>query len=273
MKTNRRNYNKPRQTLAVRHARQFVRAFDYESLSADVRSNVEDHTRAIHALGRRMAADAIELGKRLIQVRAALGPRLFTVWCAAELRTSQSQVSNIMSAASKFGQVDQKCLGQFDVSALYELSRERTSEAARKEALEVARSGEKVSQLVAVSISERHREAERERRPAAGRTRAAAAAASPPAIAAEPRARRTELSDLRSIVRRMIRRWPDASRSEIAEQALEAVREVLAELKLEHLLPDAPTSPQSRRLSSPAPAAVSGDLRRQVLGAGVPVMR
>lgn len=255
---------KPEPTLTVSNA--FVKAFDYGSLTDDVRGQVEEHARAIHDLQGGMVTAAVEIGRRLCEAREQLGPKLFTVWLAAEFKFSQSVASNWMNAYRRFGTVDVALLEHFDISALAELARDRVAPAAREEAIEMARSGQKVSQLVAVRLGEKHRE----ETPA--RSTRAATASSPrpsppsmPAIAgAEASARPRDLTDVKSAVRVALRRRPERFRQAVAAEVVDAVREVLAEFRLEHLL--------SRPASIPAPAAAARIPMRQVREAGVPVV-
>jgi hypothetical protein len=206
MKRNKANRERP--TGIMR--RTFVSGFDYTQLADDTRERVEQAAATIRQIHTRMATDAVDLGQVLLAVREDLGPRLFTVWCAAELQLSQGTCSNLMMIASKFAGLP--CLDKFEPSALYELGRARVEPAAVEEAVERATAGERISKIRALEIVERFEmAADKERTP------------SP---------RRDEVGRIKSTIRTALARWPETDREQLAGTLLKAILEVLAEFDL-----------------------------------------
>lgn len=217
-----------RQTRELRKAAAgIIKAFDYESLKPNVRRDVQARTALIQTARARMAGDAVEIGKHLRHVRAVLGSRLFGVWIAAEFFWSAPVASKLMRIAEVFGEADPKQLAQFDVSALYTLAQRKVPETVRAEARALAAAGGRLSQARAVDLVEQRLEQQLEK----------SRSGKPAALA--PRARSTELANFKSKLRVMLRRWNENERREIAVQAMDALREVLAEFELDDVLPTA----------------------------------
>lgn len=261
------NNHPGRQPLALN--KHFAKGFDYEALG-DGRHRVEAHAKEILKLRGRMAADAVEIGRRLLEVRAALGKRLWGTWLAAEFKWTQPVASRLMSIARKFGDVDAETLGNFDVSALYRLATVDTPPAAVEEAMSMAASGAKVSQSVAYTILERHEiegPASTPSAPRAGRQRGDMKAPIADGQAAPKSAKQAvELSSITCHFRAAIGRWEPERRQEAAERALAAIRGVLLEFGLEHLVDGAQTK-RGKPLDAVAACAA-----RRIREAGIPAL-
>lgn len=232
-----------RAPLALR--KHFVAGFDYDQVGDDRRGQVQQHEAAIVTLLSRCAADCILIGKHLLEARELLGPRLFTVWCSASFRFGQATCSNYMSMARRFGEADPAAIARCDIGALAELSRERVPDSARREALQLAAEGQRISQSVAYAISERHAQDDADREPVSPRPPAKLRGAGAPTSAdvagdEAPQAsaplsvkQKRDLTNLKSVLRQMLRRHSSADRPAAARRAIEALREVLDEFQLD----------------------------------------
>ncbi|HET6917809.1 MAG TPA: hypothetical protein VFH56_17110 [Acidimicrobiales bacterium] len=225
----------------------FVAGFDYAQLPDDKRQRIEQATARVRDLHTRMASDAVELGRVLTAVYQDLGPRLFTVWRAAEFHLSQGTCSNLMMIAERFGDLD--CLNRFQPSALYELGRARVPDQVKDEAIERARSGEEITKVRALELIERHEvAADREHTPVP---------------------RRDELGRLKSNLRVALARWPDGDRRGLAEKLIDAVRDVLSEFDLADLLEPPAIEPARTARDRSRPSA---SMSRAAAAAGVALL-
>ncbi|MBA3315286.1 MAG: DUF3102 domain-containing protein [Planctomycetaceae bacterium] len=127
-----------------------VVAFNYGSLSKTERRTAEAEAVRIKGLLEKTGATIVEIGRRLIAVREALGPSKFAAWLAAEFQWQQPMASNYMQAARRFGQAP--CLDKFQPHALYELSRSRVPDSVVDKAIEKAVAGELVTLRTAVDM-------------------------------------------------------------------------------------------------------------------------
>jgi hypothetical protein len=274
-------HGKDRPTRELQKVSLHVKGFDYESLAGETRERVLAHTSAINTLRQRLASDAVEIGKRLCQVRDELGPRLFGVYLAAEFHWTQSVASNLMAIARRFGEMPPEQLSNFDVSALYELARDRVPEEARSEALQLAASGQKVSQRVAYTITERHQAAAADRE-LQSRAKAPAARVSSSGNGWRPRSTsasvggdeetwarlspkvRREVTNFKSTARQLLRGSSGADREQMAALLAAGIRDVFEEFELdEHFLANsAAAQPAAPRLKAAA---------RAVRAAGIPI--
>jgi hypothetical protein len=128
----------------------------YTNLDVETRIVVQQRTSEIKTLMRRTAQDIIEIGQKLIEVKAQLGHGLFSAWLRIEFEWSRGTAENFMAVALRFQ--NQK-ISDFDVapSALYMLASPSTPESARKEALERAEQGGRITHSVAQQIVAAHR--------------------------------------------------------------------------------------------------------------------
>lgn len=132
-------------------------AFDYGALDADTRTIVRQRTNEIKGLMKRAAQDIIDIGQKLIEVKARLGHGHFGAWLAAEFEWSQDTANNFMAVARNFIEIPNG--SEFAPRALYLLARPSTPEPARIEALEIARSGQPITYNTAQEITGRHKAA------------------------------------------------------------------------------------------------------------------
>ena len=128
--------------------------FDYSTLNEKHRTTTQAHAMKIHDIIARTAEGIVEIGKRLMAVKKALGIRHFNEWITGEFRWSQATASNYMRCAKKFGALD--CVGQFQPSALTQFVRERVPAKAINEAVKLARSGELITKKKAIEIVRKH---------------------------------------------------------------------------------------------------------------------
>lgn len=85
---------------------------------------------------KRAASDIIEIGQKLVEVKAALGHGKFGDWLRAEFGWSDQTALNFMNVARRFGEIPNGL--EFAPRALYLLSSPSTPTEAREEALERA---------------------------------------------------------------------------------------------------------------------------------------
>lgn len=132
--------------------------FDYAVLDAETRIVVQQTTREIRDRVRRAATDVLEIGERLIDVRARIGDGLFAGWLTAEFDWSRAAAYRFISVAERFtGQASQ--IETFAPSALYLLAAPSTPDEARAEALARAENGERVGHKEAQQIVAAHKPA------------------------------------------------------------------------------------------------------------------
>ena len=77
--------------------------FNYDQLESKDRSAIREHSAAIRDLLKRTTSNIIEVGHRLLQVRAKIGSYYFQRWLKAEFHWSIATASNYMRAADRFG--------------------------------------------------------------------------------------------------------------------------------------------------------------------------
>lgn len=201
--------------------------FNYNALDGKARETARANAKEINALQRRTAEAAIETGRRLHEVHAAIGPTNFTAWLRAEFQWSQSISSKFMRIAAKFGDLD--CASKFDYGALYLLAREKTDERAVTAAIAAARAGEKISQKRAHDLCRQFDTSPPPRPTPAPR---AIPAASKPDIVA----------DVKSSVRHLCTQFAEAAGKLSAAEAAELSEELL-KLALELRMKATPAAP------------------------------
>jgi hypothetical protein len=134
-------------------------AFNYEALKGKQRTEVRAQAARIRELVKSTTAALIEIGRRLREVRTALGPSAFWEWVEAEFRWSRSVASNYMRVAERFGSL--KCADHFMPSALYALVRNGVDEKAVDECVRTAQAGETITKARAQEIIGRYPHAQR----------------------------------------------------------------------------------------------------------------
>lgn len=128
--------------------------FDYSSLDADTSQFVKQRTGEIHTLIKRTAQNIVDIGQKLIEVKARLAYGEFGAWLAAESELSQDTATNFMRVAEKFG--GNPKISDFAPSALYLFAAPSTPEPAIEEAFERAAAGETITHKTAVAIKRKH---------------------------------------------------------------------------------------------------------------------
>ena len=136
------------------HNRDNIAGFNYEALEGKARQATAKQAKAIHILLKESGQRIVEIGRRLMQVRDAIGGTNFREWIKAEFEWSQATAYNYMSAAKSFGDLD--CIEHFQPTALIALSRNAVPEAAVNEAIDLARAGKEVSSSRAAEILRKH---------------------------------------------------------------------------------------------------------------------
>jgi hypothetical protein len=134
--------------------------FDYATLDSETRIVVQQRTSEIKALMKRAASDIIEIGQKLIEVKARLGHGNVGGWLETEFDWSWDTAKRFMRVAETF-QNQQIADFQIAPSALYLLAAPSTPETARIEAIERATAGEPITYSKAREIVEQDQEARR----------------------------------------------------------------------------------------------------------------
>ncbi|MBR8836078.1 MAG: DUF3102 domain-containing protein [Stigonema ocellatum SAG 48.90 = DSM 106950] len=125
--------------------------FDYSQMDTESRAIIERHTNEIKGLMRRTTQAIIEIGEKLIDVKAQLGHGNFIIWLKAEFDWSIPTANRFMRVAENFKSVNLMHLN-IATSALYVLASPSTPEGAREEVLERAHSGQNITYTKAKAI-------------------------------------------------------------------------------------------------------------------------
>jgi len=128
--------------------------FNYAVLDEQNRKPTEEHAAAIRGLMKTTAEAIVDIGRRLQQVRHAIGANKFQAWIKAEFRIGQPVASNYMRAAAEFGDLD--CLDQFQPTAIFDLGRGNIPPKAVEQAISEARSGKTITRKRAHQIIAAH---------------------------------------------------------------------------------------------------------------------
>ncbi|MEP0872406.1 DUF3102 domain-containing protein [Trichocoleus desertorum AS-A10] len=134
---------------------EILQQFDYGSLDLEQRVVVQQRTSEIKDLINRNAQNTIEIGQKLIEIRARLGHGHWQQWLGAEFNWSQSTAESLMHVARAFDH--NRKISDFAPSALYLLAAPSTPESAREKAIALAESGERVTHAKAREIVNEHK--------------------------------------------------------------------------------------------------------------------
>lgn len=157
--------------------------FDYGQLDPESRIVIQQKTTEIKERMRRAAQDIVDIGQRLLEVKARLPHGQFGDWLATEFTWSEATAGRYMSVAKTMPQIPHGA--DFESKALYILASPATPAEARAEALERAAAGEKITNQAAAAIVAQHRPAPPvQRQPEARRSLPSPAAIPPPAPSA-----------------------------------------------------------------------------------------
>ena len=134
--------------------------FDYAELDTETRIVVQQRTSEIKALMKRAASEIIDIGQKLIEVKARLEDTLgyghFGKWLNAEFDWSADTAGRFMGVAKQFGSFPQ-IAESFAPSALYLLAAPSTPDEARAEAIARAEEGETITHATARGIVHDHK--------------------------------------------------------------------------------------------------------------------
>ncbi|QMS92201.1 site-specific DNA-methyltransferase [Nostoc edaphicum CCNP1411] len=122
-----------------------ITRFDYELLTPEQRTLVEQRTTEIREQLRRTAQDIWEIGQRLAEVRSKLKHGQFDTWLKAEFGWSRRTAYNFINVYETFA--NRANLAQIDIatSALYLLAAPSTSQKLREQYLEEAKTGKRIT--------------------------------------------------------------------------------------------------------------------------------
>jgi ParB family chromosome partitioning protein len=129
----------------------------YASLDVETRIVVQQRTSEIKTLMGRTAQDIIEIGQKLIEVKARLGHGLFGAWLHSEFEWSERTAQSFMTVAEVFKSATVADL--IPSKALYLLAAPSTPESARDEVLERAGQGERITYNKTREIVQEHQPA------------------------------------------------------------------------------------------------------------------
>src|SRR5262245_31301935 len=128
--------------------------FDYASLDAETRIVVQQRAGEIKGIAKRMAADVVEIGEKLADVKQRLGANgRFNDWLSAELGWSPRTAHNFIGVWRRFGSAN-FAIENVAVSALYALAAPSTPLDAIEEVKQIADGGERVTHTRAEEIIE-----------------------------------------------------------------------------------------------------------------------
>ena len=117
--------------------------FDYSQLETETRIIVQQRTSEIKTIVTRAAHDAIEIGKKLLDIKTQLGHGYFGEWLSREFGWSHRTADNYIAAADKFANFAN--IEMIAPSALYLLASESTPATVKESAIAQIESGEKVT--------------------------------------------------------------------------------------------------------------------------------
>jgi len=129
--------------------------FDYAALDAETRIVVQQRAGEIKSIAKRMAADVVEIGEKLADVKQRLGANdRFNDWLSAELGWSPRTAHNFIGVWRRFGSAN-FAIENVAVSALYALAAPSTPVEAVEEVKRIADRGQEVTNTVAKEIIEK----------------------------------------------------------------------------------------------------------------------
>lgn len=117
----------------------------YAGLDLETRIVVRQRTGEIKTLVQRTAQDLIEIGQKLVEVKARLEHGLFGAWLQAEFEWSERTAQRYMSVAQAFKSDTVSVLTNAEARALYLLAAPSTPESVREEAVRRAETGERIT--------------------------------------------------------------------------------------------------------------------------------
>lgn len=177
-----------------------VTSFSYTTLEPVIARSARALAEQMRGFERRTTETAIEIGRELIALKAALGHGHFGAWLAAEFPAGERTARNFMSAAEAFG-AKSACVSDLPASTVYRLAAPATPEAFRTEIVQRLEAGEQLDRHVVDKLTrEAQRDAARARREK--QRKASRAEAKDPATAAK-RAKAWEREERKQEARRL----------------------------------------------------------------------
>lgn len=119
---------------------------------ADVVIFCAEQAEAIRVLGRRVVADIIEIGQRLIAVKDHLSHGGWLPWLDNEFGWNERSARRFIAVAEAFGKTDTVSDLPIDASALYLLSGPSVPQTVRDEAIEQAEAGDRITKADAEKL-------------------------------------------------------------------------------------------------------------------------
>ena len=226
-----------------------IAGFNYESLKTTQRKQIQKHTEVIHQLIEKTAEACAEIGRRLIAGRESMDGAQFQGWIKAEFRWSQSQASNYMRVAKKFGHLD--CLKNFQPTALYRLTRRATGENVVETMIERAKAGETITHSIvrdAISREQMKPHSKMPKRSTPDVTEAPEVEAAAPAVAKQQQLR-FDFDGIRQTVREAAAAMAAKDVEHLADELVDLANELIsasAEAK-----PEKPTPTSGKAASKP----------------------
>ena len=120
-----------------------ITGFNYSVLGAEYGEMVEMKTKSIRLLMHRTTKSILEIGRVLAEVRDVIRRKHFSAWLEAEFSWSAATADKWIRLNKMFGDLD--CVDQFRIESLLHLSRKHVNEQAVSEAIDLARSGVRVT--------------------------------------------------------------------------------------------------------------------------------
>ena len=142
-------------------AAEIIYDFDYTELDAERRIIVQQKASEIKSLLRQRAANAIEIGQKLIEAKEALGYGNYRRWLEAEFTWGKTLANDFENVAKQFADV--RNVDNFDSSALRLLASPSVPDEAREEAKALAEAGDHVSHADAQAIAAKHKPAKQDK--------------------------------------------------------------------------------------------------------------
>lgn len=129
-----------------------IALFDYAELDSETRIVVMQRTEEIKTLMRRTAQDIIDIGTKLIEVKARLGHGNFGAWLDREFGWSDRTARKFMSIADAFGNRKSSSDLRMSFETMAYLAAPSTPDEARNEAIARAEQGETITHKAAQGI-------------------------------------------------------------------------------------------------------------------------
>jgi phage N-6-adenine-methyltransferase len=129
----------------------------YANLDLETRIVVQQRTGEIKTLMQRTAQDLVEIGQKLVEVKARRGHGLFGAWLQAEFEWSERTAQRYMSVAQAFKTDTVSVLANAEAKALYLLAAPSTPEIVRDEAVQRAETGEQLTYSAVREMVQEHK--------------------------------------------------------------------------------------------------------------------